>query len=56
MCAVQQQRPVFLAGSVPADDAVAAEDPEVALLGDCLIWFWRLWYVVRLVEVVVQGF
>ena len=56
MGSVKQQLPILFVRGVSADNAVAAEDPEVAFLrydGLCLRCFR---YVVRFVEVIVKGF
>ena len=56
MLSVQQQAHGVLVCGVAADNAVASEDPEIALLCDHSVAFRSFRDLVRLCEVVVQGF
>ena len=56
MLSVQQQAHGVLVRGVAADNAVASEDPEVALLSDHSVAFWSFRDLVRFCEVIVQGF
>ena len=56
MVSVQQQAHGVLVCGVAADNAVASEDPEVALLCDHSVALRSFRDLVRLCEVIVQGF